>query len=604
MSVPQRVSELASAAPEHPAMILVGGATLGYGRLHQLIEQVADALVELGVERTDTVGIALRDGAEMALSFLGTSAVAAAAPFNPSYRRPELEFEIDDLGLSAMIVGTGRAELPAALEAARARGIPLIRVVSTGGGDGFGIDVDGEPVRRGVSSHRSGHDDVALVLHTSGTTARPKIVPLRHSNISASAEAIAGTLELGPADRGCNVMPLFHIHGLVAGLCSSLVAGATVMCSTGFSAPDMLGWLRDHRVSWYTAVPTMHQALLERAAAHPAELEGVGLRFIRSSSASLAPSVMAELESTFGCPVIEAYGMTEAAHQMASNPLPPGVRKPGSVGPAAGPKVAIMDDDGDLVPTGMAGEVVIAGPNVMSGYRDNPEANAEAFNDGWFRTGDQGRLDGDGYLFLTGRLKEIINRGGENVSPREVDEVLLEHPGVAQAVTFAVPDRRLGEQVAAAVVAAPAIGASMTEREVREFVAARLAPYKVPRRVVFVDAIPKGPSGKLQRIGLADTLGLADLDAHEAPAAFVEPTTAAELLMAELWCEALGLESVSAADHFLDVGGDSLTATRLLTRVRDEIDIEVSMLAFFDAPTIAEQARLVEDLLLAEEDAG
>ncbi len=602
MTVPQRVSEHAAADPHRPALVVAGGPTVGYGRLHRMIEGVADALVALGVRRTDTIGIALRDGIELAATFLGTSAVTAAAPLNPSYRRPEMEFEIDDLGLAAMIVGTGPAELPAAIAAAEARGVPLIRVAGTVGAD-VEIAVDGEPVRAGSDPHRCAHDDVALVLHTSGTTARPKIVPLRHANVTASAEAIGATLQLEPTDRCCNVMPLFHIHGLIAGLCSSLVAGASVICTTGFSAPRSAGWLREHRASWYTAVPTMHQALLERAATHPGELAGVNLRFIRSSSSSLAPSVMAELESTFGCPVIEAYGMTEAAHQMASNPLPPGVRKPGSVGPAAGPKVAIMDDDGNLLPAGAVGEVVIAGPNVMTGYHDNPEANAAAFTDGWFRTGDQGRLDEDGYLFLTGRLKEIIDRGGENVSPREVDEVLLDHPGVAQAVTFAVADRRLGEQVAAAVVAAPD-APTLTERQVREFASERLAPYKVPRRVVFVDAIPKGPSGKLQRIGLADTLGLAELDAHEAPGEHVEPTTAAELLVAELWCEALGLDSVSVADHFLDLGGDSLAATRLLTRVRDEIDVEVSMLDFFDAPTIAEQAVLIETLLLAQDDAG
>ena len=230
------------------------------------------------------------------------------------------------------------------------------------------------------------------------------------------------------------------------------------------------------------------------------------LRFLRSSSASLPPSVMADLEATFGAPMIEAYGMTEAAHQMACNPLPPGERKPGSVGRGTGIELAIMDEAGALQPSGTVGEVVIQGGNVTAGYENNDEANAGAFTGDWFRTGDQGYLDPDGYLFLTGRLKEIINRGGEKVSPREVDEILLQHPAVDQAVTFALPHDRLGEEVAAAIVLVE--GAQVTERELRDYAGKQLAPFKVPRKWVFVDEVPKGPTGKLQRIGLHKQLGL------------------------------------------------------------------------------------------------
>jgi oxalate---CoA ligase len=586
--------------PERAALVIADGPSVSYAELDLLIDQVASTLRQLGVRESDTIGIVLRDGPEMALAFLAVSSVAAAAPLNPSYREPEFVFEIDDLGLAAVIVGSGEGEIGAAVSAATDRGIPILRVSSSVSA-GFDMVLSGPEVRAEADPGPRCHaDDVALVLHTSGTTARPKIVPLSHSNLMASASAITETLGLSEADRCCNVMPLFHIHGLVAGLCSSLVAGATVICTTGFSAPDMARWLVSYEATWFTAVPTMHQALLERASTHPEAFTDLALRFIRSSSSSLAPSVMSELEAAFACPVIEAYGMTEAAHQMASNQLPPGGRKPGSVGLAAGPRVAIMDDRGSLLPPGEIGEVVIAGPNVMTGYLDAETANADAFTDGWFRTGDQGRLDADAYLYLTGRLKEIINRGGEKVSPREIDEMLLEHPGVAQVVTFAVADRRLGEQVAAAVVRAPG-SQVVTERELREFAATQLAPYKVPRRVLFVDAIPKGPSGKLQRIGLAEKLGLRELDERDQPTDHVAPSSPAELLMDELWREVLRVDHVSVNEHFLDAGGDSLAATRLLTRVRDEIDIEMSMLDFFDAPTIAEQARLVENLLLAED---
>jgi acyl-CoA synthetase (AMP-forming)/AMP-acid ligase II len=332
------------------------------------------------------------------------------------------------------------------------------------------------------------------------------MVPLSHANLAASARHIGATLALCPEDICLNIMPLFHIHGLMAAVLASLAAGAAVYATPGFNALRFFAWLSESRATWYTAVPTMHQAILARAARNEDTLKHSRLRLIRSSSASLPPQVMAELERIFGAPVIESYGMTEAAHQMTSNPLPPRPRKPGSVGVAAGPEVAIMDDAGALLPPGSTGEVVIRGPNVTRGYVNHPEANAKAFTSGWFRTGDQGRFDNDGYLHLTGRLKEIINRGGEKISPLEIDSVLMDHPAVAQVVTFALPHEKLGEDVAAAIVLRE--GHTATEREIKEFAASRLADFKVPRRVVFVDEIPKGATGKLQRIGLSERLGV------------------------------------------------------------------------------------------------
>ena len=309
---------------------------------------------------------------------------------------------------------------------------------------------------------------------------------------------------------------------------------------------------------------------------------------------------MAGLEQAFGVPVIEAYGMTEASHQIASNPLPPRARKPGSVGVPAGPEVAILADDGhSLLPPGSTGEVVIRGPSVTAGYANNREANAEAFVDRWFRTGDQGYMDAEGYLYLTGRLKELINRGGQKISPREVDEALLDHPAVAQAVTFAVPDRALGEDVAAVVVLRdPAV----SEKDLRRFAAVRLADFKVPRRVITVDEIPKGPTGKVQRIGLAERLGLlAQPEAGiRAPEAAEPPQTPVEEALARLWQEVLRVTSVGRGQRFLDVGGDSMLATQLVARVRRSFGVELSLLEFFDAPTIAEQAVLVEVYLLKE----
>jgi acyl-CoA synthetase (AMP-forming)/AMP-acid ligase II/acyl carrier protein len=305
--------------------------------------------------------------------------------------------------------------------------------------------------------------------------------------------------------------------------------------------------------------------------------------------------VGAGLERALGVPVLEAYGMTEGAHQIASNPLPPGVRKPGSVGASTGPEIAVVDDHGAPVPTGEVGEVVLRGGSVIDGYVANPDADADAFREGWFRTGDLGRIDEDGYLFLTGRRKELVNRAGEKIAPREVEEALAEHPAVASVVVFAVPDTRLGEQVAAAVVPR----APVTERELRLFAAERLASHKVPRRVVLCDEIPKGPTGKLQRRGLAERFGLADLDERPPAGPPRAPDGPVEELLAELWSDVLARPVDDAHVRFLDLGGDSLAAVRLLTRIRTELQIEVAMVDLFDAPTIAEQARIVEDALMA-----
>jgi oxalate---CoA ligase len=475
--------------------------------LRTLASDTIAALNAVGIGRNDRVGTVLPNGPEAATSFLAIACAATAAPLNPAYRHDEFHFYLDDLKPKAVVIQEG-FETPARAVAAEL-GIPVIELHPGGEGPAGRFRLDAAAVRPGQAAKPGPAEaaDIALVLHTSGTTARPKIVPLANANIAASARHIAETLALAPGDTCLNIMPLFHIHGLIAAVTSSLRAGAAVSCTPGFNAFRFFEWLEEVQPSWYTAVPTMHQAILLRARNHEALAKSAGLRFIRSSSSSLPPQVMAELERVFGAPVIEAYGMTEAAHQMASNPLPPRARRAGSVGIAAGPEVAIMDDAGALLPPGAIGEVVIRGPNVTAGYDNNPDANARAFTNGWFRTGDQGTIDAEGYLTLTGRLKELINRGGEKISPLEVDTVLMDHPAVGQCVTFAMPHDLLGEEVAAAIVLRE--GQQATEQEIRDFASKHLAPFKVPRKVLFLAEIPKGATGKLQRIGLAQKLGLA-----------------------------------------------------------------------------------------------
>ncbi|MEX2453144.1 MAG: acyl--CoA ligase [Rhodospirillaceae bacterium] len=500
---------LNSGADDAPAIGAPERPVLGYAGLRALSDATVARLNELGIGRNDRVAIVLPNCAEMASAFITIGCGATTAPLNPAYREDEFDFYLDDLHAKALVVEKG-SESPALAVAAR-RNIPVVTLVPDAAGVAGKFTLEGKaaggPATNGGAA---GPDDIALVLHTSGTTSRPKIVPLTQRNVAASARHIGASLRLVPKDRCMNIMPLFHIHGLIAAVLSSLAAGASVHCAPGFNAMRVFAWLDEIEPSWYTAVPTMHQTIVARASRNPESVARArkNLRLIRSSSSSLPPQVMAELEATFDAPVVEAYGMTEAAHQMACNPLPPAARKPGSVGIAAGPEVAIMDEAGPaLLPVGGIGEIVIRGPNVTLGYENNPDANASAFTDGWFRTGDQGTMDADGYISITGRLKEIINRGGEKISPREVDEVLMDHPAVAQAVTFAMPHDKLGEEVAAAVVLRE--NQTAEEKDLREFVAKHLADFKVPRKVVILDEIPKGATGKLQRIGLAEKLGLA-----------------------------------------------------------------------------------------------
>lgn len=498
---------LAQGAESAAAVSAPGRPALAHGGLRRLIDTTLAKLNGLGLGRNDRVAIVLDNGPEMATCFIACANGVASAPLNPAYRADEFEFYLSDLNAKALIVSRGSTS--PAVDVAVKLGVPVIDLVFDAAQPAGSFTLEPREARAASPAANGGYaqpDDISMVLHTSGTTSRPKIVPLSQGNLAASAAHIARTLQFTAADCGLNIMPLFHIHGLIAGVMAPLSAGSQVFCTPGFNALKFFGWMDEAKPTWYTAVPTMHQAILGRASRSADVIARHPLRFLRSSSSSIPPQVIRELEEVFKAPLIEAYGMTEATHQMCSNPLPPAVRKPGTVGQAAGPEVAIMADDGTLLARGETGEIVIRGPNVTAGYESNPKANAEAFVNGWFRTGDQGVMDADGYVSITGRLKEIINRGGEKISPREVDEILMDHPAVAQVVCFGMPHPKLGEEVAAVVVLRD--GQQATERELQEFVAQHAADFKVPKKVLFMAEIPKGATGKLQRIGLAAKLGL------------------------------------------------------------------------------------------------
>ncbi len=561
---------------------------------------VAGELRARGVARGDRVAIVSPNSASMVSAFLGAATAATCAPLNPAYGRSEFDFFLGDLKPKLLLVDAA-LDTPAR-NAAQARNIAVAEVGRAQNAVSGFVTVDGT-VANGTQLPPCSPDDVALVLHTSGTTSRPKIVPLSHRNLMTSAHNIGATLSLSAADRSLTIMPLFHIHGLVAALLAPLAAGGTIIVPPGFLASEFAGWLARFRPTWYSAVPTMHQAIVQRlsTADGRALRAKAPLRFVRSSSAALAPATIRDIEAVVGVPVIEAYGMTEAAHQMTSNPLPPAIRKPGTVGIAAGPEVAIMSSGGAILPIGELGEVVIRGLNVAAGYLDNPEASNAAFTAGWFRTGDQGVLDADRYLTLTGRLKELINRAGEKIAPLEVDGVLADHPAVAQAICFGISHPILGEDVAAAVVLKP--GMTVTPRGLREFVAARLAYFKVPRQIRIVDRIPVGATGKLQRRGLAEQL---DIQA-EVPVISGDttaPSSPLEEIVSAAWSDLLGRDIPGVHENFFALGGDSMLAARIVSRLRESLRVELPLLAFFDTPTVAGIASELGVLLGAEGEHG
>jgi len=578
-----------------PAIIDSNRRALSYRALALQARRVGQSLRSAGVKRNDRVAVVLPDGAVAAGAFLGISTCATIAPLNPAYGRSECEFYLDDLRARALVVAAGQGT--AARTVAEALNIPVIELhprsdwseglfdLRRAGSGEFNAAKLGE-------LDLADSDDVALMLHTSGTTSRPKLVPLTHRNLCSSARNIAETLKLTPEDLALSLMPLFHIHGLVGVVLSSIVAGAGVIYLEGFDVNRFFDALERLRPTWYSAVPTMHQAIAGQARRHPEAIRRSSLRFIRSSSSALPSPVLRDLEEVFERPVIEAYGMTEASHQMSSNPLPPGVRKPGSVGRATGQEVAIMDDQGKLLGPGDTGEIVIRGPNVMRGYEGNAEANALAFVEGWFRTGDQGRLDEEAYLFITGRLKEIVNRGGEKIAPREVDEILMAHPGVKQAVAFGVRHPTLGEDLAAAVVAKD--GCVLGEAELRGYLAKNLPAFKVPGRIIIVPGIPTGPTGKIQRIGLADRM------TKELSTTFEQPRDGAEKVVASLWERVLERSPVGRLDNFFSLGGDSIRATQVLVRLKESLGFDIPQTALFDHPTVAQLAAEVERLEEAE----
>ena len=582
------LSDYGRNAPDRYAILAPGRLPMTYGALWMQANDVVRGLRSIGVGRTDRVAVVLPDGPEAAVAMIAVAAGAVCVPLNPGFTYDEYQRYFGELHLAALLT---RADLnSASRRVAHILGIPIIDI-STRPNEGAGAFwiVDQAPQRVGDDEFASSADD-AFILLTSGSTSRPKTVPLTHTNVCLSAHNVGANLALRSRDRLLSVLPLFHGHGLISGLVAALAAGSSVVCTPGFDATAFFGWLTEFRPTWYTAVPAIHRAVLSAADPHKQAARRSSLRLVRSASTSLAPDVLGELEALFGVPVIDTYGMTEAATQIAANPLQQ--RKAGSVGQPAGPEIAILDSEDRRLPPGRRGEIALRGPTITRGYDNDAAETASAFRDGWFRTGDLGYLDAEGYLFIVGRIKEIIHKGGQKVAPAEVEAALLSHPDVIEAAVFPVPHGRLGADVGAAVVLRQ--DAKVSAERLRDFARERLAGFKVPGLIRIVPEIPKGAGGKIKRSELAAEFSKTQPAAGERGSKMALPRSELERQLAGIWAEILDIDQIGIDQDVFALGVDSLAMMQMILRVEERFGVDFSFEDIFDAPTVAALALRVE----------
>ena len=575
--------------PDRDAILAPGQPPVTYGALWARADDAVRGLRSFGVGPSDRVAVVLPNGPENGVAMIAVAAGAVCVPLNPGYTADEWQRYFGDLRISALLT---RPDIDSPSRGlAHSIGVPVIDLVPRPSEGPGAFSLVGPETGRVVVGELAPSTGDAFILLTSGSTSRPKMVPLTHAAVCLSAYNVGATLALGPCDRLLNVLPLFHVHGLVSGVLAALAAGSSVVCTAGFDAAAFFGWLREFRPTWYTAVPAIHQAVLSAADVDKRSARQSSLRVIRSASSTLPPNVTEGLEALFGVPVIDTYGMTEAASQIAANPMEG--RKPGSVGRPAGPEIAIMDSEGRRLPTGKRGEIALRGPTITRGYDNDPAATEAAFRDGWFRTGDLGYLDEDGYLFIVGRIKDIINRGGQKVAPTEVEQALLCHPDVVEAAAFSIFHRKLGEDVAAAVVLRQ--DAKVSAHGLQDFARERLARFKVPGLIRIVPEIPKGPAGKVKRGALAAALSLTLPAARvERGGKLVAPRSELEWQLATIWEDLLELNLIGIDEDVFALGADSITVTQMLSRLRARFGAGFSFKDIFDAPTVAALAARLE----------
>jgi oxalate---CoA ligase len=591
IEIPLGLDKWAVETPLAAALAAPGRAALTYSGLLKHLKFAREAFCQAGVRPGTVAALALPNGPELVTAALAITMQSACTPFDLSLTGDESRLYLARIRAAALICEDS-ADSPV-VDAARELGMRVIRIRSSASAPAGVFEL---AAAEGPADRVQGrHTGAAFLFHTSSTTDTPKLVPRSRTCVRVAASQDAEALQLRVTDRFLSLMPLCHGHGISA-IFTQLVCGGSAFCPPHFEADGLLAWLEEFRPTWFSADPTLQRVILALAQRNPEAFRRIPLRFIRSAGAPPGPDVIQSLEECLGVPVLDGYGLTEIPSVTRNTPSR---RKPGSVGTSTGTEVAIMDESGNLLPAGTEGEVVARGPTLMPGYLDNPDANLSAFHNGWFRTGDIGRIDRDGFLFIIGRRKEMINRGGKKIVPQEVDHALAKHPALAEAAAFAIPHRTLGEEVAAAAVLRP--GAQVTELEVRRFAAEHLAPYKIPRRVVFVGAIPRTATGKPKRNALAKQfLDLAERRARTRTGSREQPRpfTEVESKLIGVWQDVLGLKGIDIHDDFFDLGGDSLSAAIMLAQAAEHLGIGRSRLSeadFLDQPSIATLAKIVSD---------
>lgn len=588
-----------------PALLGINRTLLNHKGLIAQIEQTVVHLNQAGIGRGDTIAIVLTNGPDAASCCLAVAAGATAAPISVGSTGPQFKEHFAALKAKAVIVNEDGD--PTAVRVAQEMGIPVIRLFAdrnTPAGI-FSLDLGNMSNTATKNPGYAAPGDVALLMRTTGSTGRPKLAPLTHSNVCAGATNNARHLQLTAADRCLCVTGMFFTQGILVSVFSPLMMGGSTISTPGFDPVKFFPWLDEFRPTWYAAPTAMQRSILNRAALHMDVVSRAHLRVIRCSSAPADADLIAQVEDLFGAPLLDSYGMTEASSTIVGVPMPPGQRKPGSVGIAVGSElgceVAIVNEKGVFLPPDEIGEIVARGPNIIGAYQADASINQSSFLNGWLRTGDLGRIDRDGYVFLTGRIKELINRGGEKISPVEIDAAFHAHPAVAEAMTFAIPDKRLGEEIGVAVVLRNGhMPSRQLERQLRESAASRLTIGQQPRNIVFVKEIPKSATGKALRLGLAEKLGVTgsvqeEKDAQPAAAAGNAPIPdgIVEMLLLQIWEDVLGRRPLGIHDDFFDCGGDSLLAVQLLIRIEDTFRKKLTVASLLEAPTVARMTSLL-----------
>lgn len=544
-----------------------------YEKLRNQIKSISDNLKNLNLVNKK-IAVLGSNGAEALVAILSCASVSTCVPLNPTIKQDELEYFISELGIDAILTtilfdfGSINKKIP-------------IFEINLGSDDLLELKIINK-IKQNIKINKA--NDIAIILHTSGTTAKPKIVPLSRSNIIASANNIISALKLTSTDKCLNIMPFFHIHGLMVAI-STLQSGGTIICPPKFVPSQFYQWLENFKPTWYTASPTIHQSIVDLAKTNIKIIKKSKLRFIRSSSAAMPIKLLIELEKIFCAPVAESYGMSEATLQITSNPPSFKLRKLGSVGKAHGLQIMVINEKGKKLKSGEIGEVVIRGKNIIKKYENAKEVNKKSFLRGWLRTGDLGYIDLNDFLFIKGRIKEMINKGGEKISPLEIDEALMKNSHIKVAVAFSVPHPSLGEDIGAVVILNKKL--SIGEKKIKAFLKKIISDFKIPSRIFIVDEIPKGPTGKMQRIGLYEKIKPLFVEKK------VLPKNKIEKEIMKIWQNVLNNKSISLDDNFFEIGGDSLKTKELINSLEKEGYRIINDEIFLDNPTIRGMVKLI-----------